>query len=134
MIAKFDALSCAEDHLYPRLEKAVGRYWQLSSEKEKFGASISGEDDGSCHGRTRRLGLVGLQGLLCELIRSAGFTKEDILVGGDAALPGYFRPQKKWDIAVVRRGRLYAAIKIQSRVASSESGFEECCEESPRAC
>ena len=34
-------------------------------------------------------------------------------------LPGFYRPTKKWDLVVVRDGRLCAAIEMKSQVGPS---------------
>lgn len=49
----------------------------------------------------------------------AGFPSSSISRGSAVELPGYFRPEKKWDLLVVHRGTLAAAIEFKSQVGPS---------------
>lgn len=60
---------------------------------------------------------------------AAGFTKDEILVGRGLELPGYFRAQKRWDIVIVRQGRLCAAVELKSQVGSFGNNFNNRSEE-----
>jgi hypothetical protein len=55
-----------------------------------------------------------------EAIRNAGCEPDHIFFEGNATyLPGFFRPTKKWDVAVVGEDKLLAAIELKSHVGPS---------------
>ncbi|MDQ5977100.1 MAG: hypothetical protein QG602_72 [Verrucomicrobiota bacterium] len=60
---------------------------------------------------------------------SAGFKSGEILLNRGVELPGYFRAQKRWDIVVVRNGRLCAAVELKSQVGSFGNNFNNRSEE-----
>jgi hypothetical protein len=60
---------------------------------------------------------------MAELMESifidAGFPSSSITRGSSVELPGYFRPEKKWDLVVVHGDALAAAIEFKSQVGPS---------------
>jgi hypothetical protein len=60
----------------------------------------------------------GFEGLVEDLLVEAGLPRESIVHDHSATLPGYYRPTKRWDTAVVHNGELLAAIEFKS-IASS---------------
>ncbi len=57
--------------------------------------------------------------LMEEIFVDAGFPRESISRSSAVELPGYFRPEKKWDLVVVHEGTLAAAIEFKSQVGPS---------------
>lgn len=59
----------------------------------------------------------------CELIRwvvsANGMPDASVYVRNNLELPGFFRPTKKWDLIVVHRQRLVAALEFKSQVGPS---------------
>ncbi len=60
---------------------------------------------------------------MAELMESifvdAGFAASSIHHGSAVQLPGYFRPEKKWDLVVIHDDALAAAIEFKSHVGPS---------------
>ncbi len=60
---------------------------------------------------------------MAELIEAvfidAGFAPSSVSRGSAVELPGYFRPEKKWDLVVVHGDALAAAIEFKSQVGPS---------------
>ena len=53
--------------------------------------------------------------LVASLFLKAGYPEESIKSNaGEIALPGYFRPAKKWDLVVSYRGTLVAAFEMKA--------------------
>jgi hypothetical protein len=63
--------------------------------------------------------LDGFCDLVCELAGAAGFASDEVRFSTGVELPGFYRPTKKWDVVVVRGGRLCAAIEMKSQVGPS---------------
>ena len=61
----------------------------------------------------------GFNRLVTNLILQAGVESFAIFHKQALELPGYFRPEKKWDLLVVKDGQLIAAIEAKSQVGPS---------------
>ena len=62
----------------------------------------------------------GFLDLVSNLVRRNGMKDAEILKHGRVlTLPGYFRPTKIWDLLILRKGRLVAAIELKSQVGPS---------------
>jgi hypothetical protein len=57
--------------------------------------------------------------LLTKLAVEGGVDRSDIHCQRAVELPGYFRPNKKWDFLVVSKGQLVAALEAKSQVGPS---------------
>ena len=65
--------------------------------------------------------LGALAQLVREIFVAEGFAESDVLVKGEGhnlKLPGYFRPAKDWDVLVVEKYVLAAAIEFKSQMGS----------------
>ena len=101
------------------LRKAVRGYW-LARGGQSVKQKTSGSTDMGTRGEvTGGQHLNSFVQILCTLIRAAGFKDDEIRFQSGVELPGYYRPLKKWDIIVVRNGRLCAAIEMKSQVGPS---------------
>jgi len=62
----------------------------------------------------------GFLALLADIVVANGLPRQSIHRGRTVVtLPGYFRPTKQWDVLVVHRGRLVAALELKSQVGPS---------------
>jgi hypothetical protein len=61
----------------------------------------------------------GLAKLIEQYFVDAGFDPDSIGRGTSVELPGYFRPEKKWDLVVIHEDSLAAAIEFKSQVGPS---------------
>lgn len=62
-----------------------------------------------------------LASLVREIFVNEGFSESDVLVKGEGRnlkLPGFFRPTKDWDLLVVEKNVLAAAIEFKSQMGS----------------
>jgi hypothetical protein len=57
--------------------------------------------------------------LLCE----SGLPETDVSCGRYVELPGWHRPEKKWDLLVVSEGRLLAGIEFKSHIGSFGNNY-----------
>lgn len=98
----------------PLTKKAVAHYWKTLDSQSK--RQTSGDAD-----RGGRAAVTGgkQMNLFCNLIdkvlRDAGLNDADIFLNKKLELPGYFRPTKNWDMLVVSRGKLVAALEFKSQ-------------------
>lgn len=57
----------------------------------------------------------GFCNVIREVLRDSGLPDADVHLDKKLQLPGYFRPTKNWDMVVVSRGRLVAAMEFKSQ-------------------
>jgi len=103
------------------MPKAVKHFWKarmLAAESQmKRGVADQGKRSGVTAGKN----LNGFIAMVREIIVDNGIAKGDVYSDGRAkvTIPGFYRPTKNWDLLVVSRGRLVAAIEFKSQVGPS---------------
>lgn len=77
-------------------------------------------DQGGRAGVTAGKNMDGFLALLADLVQANGLPLKSIHRDKSVVtLPGYFRPTKQWDVLVVHRGHLVAALELKSQVGPS---------------
>lgn len=77
-------------------------------------------DQGGRAGVTAGKNMDGFLALLADLVVANGLPLKSIHQDKSVVtLPGYFRPTKQWDVLVVHRGHLVAALELKSQVGPS---------------
>ena len=118
-----------ESELGAALRKAVASYWAHRGGQSKRQGKRGAKDVGTRTEVTGGQHLNGVLALLVSVAKAAGFTDTEIHLNTDLELPGYFRPQKRWDLVIVRNRRLCAAIELKSQVGSFGNNFNNRSEE-----
>ena len=107
------------DELTADLQKAVIQFWKTRSSQGKAQGNRSGfKDDGNRAMVTGGKQMDGFVSLFARLIENEGIPSSSIHVD-QTTLPGYYRPEKDWDLVVVYEGRLVATIEFKSHVGPS---------------
>ncbi|MFJ4790785.1 PaeR7I family type II restriction endonuclease [Streptomyces sp. NPDC088794] len=97
-------------------EDAVAAYWgakdaqrELSAIKDAVGAGTAGSVRGGKHFDT-------IAALLAKFFVDAGYPPADIRINKThrLELPGYYRPQKQWDVVVAHGTTLVAAFELKA--------------------
>ena len=103
-----------------RTPDAIKAFWQ-SREDAKTKQMESGKaDQGERAGVTGGKNMDGFIDLITEIVKKNGLAHAQIHQQKAAlTLPGYFRPTKLWDIIVIHKGQLIAAIELKSQVGPS---------------
>lgn len=100
--------------------EAVKAFWGnriAAREKQIEAGNI---DQGERAGVTAGKNMDGFMVLLLELIRANGLDHAEIhQKRAVLTLPGYFRPTKLWDLLIIYKGELIAAIELKSQVGPS---------------
>lgn len=109
---------------------AVKAFWgnrQAAQQKQiESGKSDQGERAGVTAGKN----MNGFLALVLDVVRANGLAHAEIhQKRAMLTLPGYFRPTKLWDILVVHRSELVAAIELKSQVGSFGNNFNNRTEE-----
>lgn len=98
---------------------AVRFYWKTRSQQLEKQRKTGVTDQGSRSAVTGGAQMDGFIELLTKLVIEAGVEPKDIYNRHSLELPGYFRPNKKWDFLVVPNGQLVAALESKSQVGPS---------------
>jgi hypothetical protein len=102
-----------------RVESAVRDYWDRRGSQSRRQKKAGVKDTGARGEVTGGQHLNAFSELVCEVIRSAGFSDTEVRFKSGVELPGYYRPQKKWDVTVIRGIKLCAALEMKSQVGPS---------------
>jgi hypothetical protein len=100
-------------------ERAVRSYWKVREVQAAKQAATGRLDAGTRGQATGGAHLDAMAQVVEDLFVGAGFARSAIRRSSGIELPGYYRPTKKWDLVVVDRGLLVAAIELKSQVGPS---------------
>jgi len=98
----------------PLVRKAVAHYWKTlaaQSKRQKTGDADRGGRAAVTGGKQMNLFCQ----VVNEVLKDSGLKDADIFLDQKLELPGYFRPTKTWDMLVVSRGKLVAAMEFKSQ-------------------
>ena len=109
----------SERRLNNGIAKAVRHFWETRSNQAKKQQDAGRSDQGSRGAVTGGKQMDGFVLLVRDIVRDAGLPDDCIHTSAGLELPGYFRPEKKWDLIVVDRNVLIAAIEFKSQVGPS---------------
>ncbi len=102
------------------VRRAVSHYWatlgaQGLRQRDRQGDADRGNRGAVTGGRQ----MDGFCSLVKWLVAENGMPEASIFAHGRLEIPGYFRPTKKWDLLVVHRKQLVAAVEFKSQVGPS---------------
>lgn len=102
-----------------RFRAAVQSYWSSRSSQMAKQQQTGQVDAGLRGAVTGGAQMNALEELVIDVLCQAGLCRTDIKSRRALELPGYYRPEKKWDLLVVSGGQLVAAIEFKSQVGPS---------------
>jgi hypothetical protein len=103
-----------------KAREAVQAFWG-NREAARLKQIESGKaDQGERAGVTAGKNMDGFIALVVDIVRANGLAHADIhQQRAVLTLPGYFRPTKLWDLLVMHKGELIAAIEMKSQIGPS---------------
>jgi hypothetical protein len=109
---------------------AVKAFWGNRQAARQKQIESGKADQGERAGVTAGKNMNGFLALVLDVVRANGLAHAEIhQKRAMLTLPGYFRPTKLWDILVVHRSELVAAIELKSQVGSFGNNFNNRTEE-----
>jgi hypothetical protein len=99
---------------------AIRGFWQSRDDAKRKQKETGRSDQGERAGVTGGKNMDGFSDLVIDLVRANGLP--NAIVHRQRALltlPGFFRPTKLWDLLVIDKGRLIAALEFKSHVGPS---------------
>lgn len=102
-----------------RIKTAVNFFWSTRTGQQNKQNDSDVHDQGNRGAVTGGKQLDGFVDLISDILIMNGVPKTSIFTNSDLELPGYYRPNKKWDLLVVDKNELVIAIEFKSQVGPS---------------
>jgi hypothetical protein len=103
-----------------KARKAVKAFWRRREAARQKQNESGKVDQGERAGVTAGKNMDGFLALVLDIVRANGLGHAQIhQQRALLTLPGYFRPTKLWDLLVIHKGELIAAIELKSQVGPS---------------
>lgn len=112
-----------------RVALSVRHFWATRNNQSLRQSESGRSDQGSRGAVTGGKQMDAFVDLVREMIVSGGIPESSVHTSKNLEIPGYFRPEKKWDLLVVHEGSLIAAVEFKSHVGSFGNNFNNRCEE-----
>lgn len=122
-------LPISEDDFHRKIVTAAKLYWRTrrtQANRQRESGSLDAGTRGQVTGGKQ---LDGFANLVKEIGLLAGFKKDEIFFNTSAPIPGYYRPQKNWDVVFIRNGQLIALVELKSQSGSFGNNFNNRTEE-----
>ena len=107
------------ENLDAKFQAAVVGYWNTRSAQQIRQIESGSVNTGTRGAVTGGLHMSPLEQLLTEILVSAGISSSSIRTRSALELPGYYRPEKRWDLLVIEDGQLVMALEMKSQVGSN---------------
>jgi len=99
---------------------AVKAFWKNRESAKRKQIKMGKADQGERSGVTGGKNMDGFLTLVLDIIKANGLAHAEIHQNKSMlTLPGYFRPTKLWDLLVIHKEELIAAIELKSQVGPS---------------
>ncbi|MBE6944999.1 MAG: restriction endonuclease [Ruminococcaceae bacterium] len=105
-------------NLDDRILDAVCYFWRTRSRQNQSGG-VNSPDYGNRGAVTGGKQLDGFVNLIAEILEENNVPTSSIFKDSNLELPGFYRPNKKWDLLIVDQNVLVAAVEFKSQVGPS---------------
>ena len=102
-----------------RFREAVQAFWDARDRQQRKQIAAGKIDAGTRGAVTGGTQMGALEILLTDILINAGLPRSDIRARTALELPGYYRPEKRWDLLVVSGDQLVLAVELKSQVGPS---------------
>lgn len=107
------------NHLDEFVRDAIVQFWNIRYEQIEKQKASNKRDAGLRGAVTGGKQMSGFEKIAADIALEKGFSQDCIYYASSLDLPGYFRPEKKWDLLIVDNNVLVAAIEFKSQVGPS---------------
>jgi len=113
-----------------KLRLAIRAFWSTRETQAQKQGSVSGlRDAGTRTAVTGGRQMDGFISLVRDYLCENGLSRADVHCEKKLELPGWYRPEKKWDLLIVSEGQLLAGIEFKSQVGSFGNNYNNRTEE-----
>lgn len=103
-----------------KAREATMAFWGNREKAKQKQIEAGKVDQGERAGVTAGNNMDGFVALVMDLVEANGLSRNEIhRKRAVLTLPGYFRPTKLWDMLVIHKGELIAAVELKSHVGPS---------------
>lgn len=117
------------ENLSDRFREAVQAFWTGREDALQRQIAAGTVDAGSRGAVTAGGHMGAIEALVVDLLAEAGLDRAEVKTKVGLELPGYYRPEKRWDLLVVSSEQLVAAIEFKSQVGSFGNNYNNRVEE-----
>lgn len=116
--------------LEKRLRKAIKHFWNTrETQAQKQGSKTGARDAGFRTAVTGGRQMDGFISLVRDYLCENGLPKTHVYCESRVEVPGWYRPEKKWDLLVVADGIFLAGVEFKSQVGSFGNNYNNRTEE-----
>ena len=116
--------------LEKRLRRAIKHFWSTrETQAQKQGSKTGSRDAGARTAVTGGRQMDGFISLVRDYLCENGLPRTHVFCEKCIELPGWYRPEKKWDLLVVADGTFLAGIEFKSQVGSFGNNYNNRTEE-----
>lgn len=116
--------------LEAKLRDTIKRFWGTrETQAQKQGTATGLKDAGARSAVTGGAQMNGFINLVRDLLCDSGLQRAQVYCDRFVELPGWYRPEKKWDLLIVADNQLMAAIEFKSQVGSFGNNYNNRTEE-----
>ncbi len=102
-----------------RITDAMNYFWNTRNGQIAKKNLLGVKDQGNRGAVTGGKQLDGFVQLIADILLMNGISGKNIYINQNLELPGYYRPNKKWDLLVIDKGELIIAIEFKSQIGPS---------------
>jgi Restriction endonuclease XhoI len=112
------------------LRNAVKHFWSTrETQAQKQGSATGSRDAGARTAVTGGRQMDGFVSLVRDQLCNSGLPKAHVYCEKRIEIPGWFRPEKRWDLLIVENGQFLAGIEFKSQVGSFGNNYNNRTEE-----
>lgn len=120
--------------LSPKLERAlreaIKHFWiTREAQAQKQGSKTGSRDSGARTAVTGGRQMDGFISLVRDYLCENGLPKTQVYCERRIELPGWYRPEKQWDLLIIENGQFLAGIEFKSQVGSFGNNYNNRTEE-----
>jgi hypothetical protein len=116
--------------LEKRLRQAIKHFWTTrATQSRKQGSTTGLRDAGARTAVTGGRQMDGFVSLVRDFLCENGLPRTQVYCQKRIELPGWYRPEKKWDLLVVHSGEFLAGVEFKSQVGSFGNNYNNRTEE-----
>ncbi|MDR3701711.1 MAG: PaeR7I family type II restriction endonuclease [Candidatus Sulfopaludibacter sp.] len=112
------------------LQAAIKLFWSTrETQAQKQGTATGAKDSGARSAVTGGAQMNGFINLVRDLLCKSGLPLAQVYCDKYVEIPGWYRPEKKWDLLIVAGGRFLAGVEFKSQVGSFGNNYNNRTEE-----
>jgi Restriction endonuclease XhoI len=112
------------------LRQAIKHFWSTrETQAQKQGSQTGARDAGARTAVTGGRQMDGFISLVRDHLCASGLPRAQVYCEKRIEIPGWYRPEKKWDLLIVENGQFLAGIEFKSQIGSFGNNYNNRTEE-----